>query len=153
MKPVPDQTPWDLSAESAIRCRFSLTPTSNSQYHRILTVHFCGLYRMGCQGGPDATYMEAMTAAALVATRPEGLIFDFTDLDYRWGDDLESLYDICSNWPYRGADLPYAVVLGKDCRTAVISLACQGQVLQEPKEWMFDTFAEVWQHVDSRIRP
>jgi hypothetical protein len=152
MQPIPEQKRWDIDALSEIRCEYFLSPTSRNAYKHILTVRYTGLYRVGCKGGPDATYMQAVAAAALVATSPNGLVVDFTALDYKWGDDLERVYDVATDWPYRGASLPFALVLGEHCRTAVISLACQGQTLQEPEDWMFDTFPEAWQYVDERIR-
>lgn len=150
---IPEQKPWDINTISEIRCQFFLSPANGREYADILTVRFYGRYRVGCQGGPDATYMEAMTSAALVATQPKGLVFDFTELDYSWGDDLEKVYSVVSDWPYRGADLPFAVLLGDECREAIISLECGTGGLQEPAEWMFDTFAEAWHYVNERIRP
>lgn len=151
MKTVPAQQPWDINATSAIRCEFFLSPASRGSFNRILVVRCAGLYRTGSQGAPDATYMEAMTAAALIATCPNGLIFDFTKLDYQWGDNLESVYHVGKNLPYPGANLPFALVLGEHCREAVISLAHPNAILQEPEEWMFDTFEEAWHYVDERI--
>jgi len=150
---IPEQKPWDINSISAIRCQFFLSPSSRRKHADILTVRHCGRYRAGCQGGPDAAYMKAMTAAALVATQPKGLIFDFSKLDYSWGDDLEEVYAIVSDCSYEGADLPFAIVLGDECRKAVISLECGMGALQEPAEWMFDTFAEAWHYIDERIRP
>lgn len=151
MKAVPEQQPWDIDATSAIRCEFFLSPASRGSHNRILTVRCAGLYRIGCHGGPDATYMEAMAAAALIATQPNGLILDFTKLDYQWGDNLESVYHVGRNLPYPGANLPFALVLGEDCRASVISLSRPNAILQEPEEWMFDTFAEAWHYIDERI--
>jgi hypothetical protein len=152
LKPIPEQQPWDLDALSDIRCTYFLSPMSRNPRRRILTVRYEGLYRIGCLGQPDSTYMEVMTVAAITATMPDGLIFDFTNLDYKWGDNLDQLYGVATNHPYSGADLPWAVVLGEHCREAVISLECGELALQEPAEWMFDTFAEAWYYVDDRIR-
>jgi len=121
-------------------------------FRKILTASYNGTYRIGCSGGPDARYMLAMTAAAVVATDPGGLIFDFTFLDYKWGDDLERVYRAAEDWPYRGANLPWAVVLGPQCREAVISLECGLKQLQEPAEWMFGSFEDAMRYVDERVQ-
>ncbi len=144
MKTAPEQQRWDIDTTSAIRCELFLSSASRGPHNRILAVRCAGLYRIRCKGGPDATYMEAMTAAALIATCPSGLIFDFTQLDYQWGDNLESVYHV-------GKNLPLALVLGEHCREAVISLSRPNAIIQEPEEWMFDTFEEAWHYVDERI--
>jgi|GEM_PF-1369733 len=152
MIPIPQPTQQELDALSGIRCTYSISSASRNPDREILTVHYRGAYRTGSAGRPDATYMCALTTAVLIATYPHGLIFDFTHLDYQWGNNLEELYSVGSRLSYYDdTDLPFAVVLGDDCRAAVISLECGERGMQEPAEWMFDTFAEAWRYVDESI--
>src|SRR4029450_12810170 len=58
---------------------------------------FRATYRPGSQGSPDARFMKAITGAALANGLADVVLFDFMDLDYRWGDTLMGLFQVVDN--------------------------------------------------------
>jgi hypothetical protein len=105
-----------------------------------LRVTFRGVYRPGSAGSPDAGLMMAVTGAALARDWPDVVIFDFTELDYKWGDGLLGIFEVVGA---RDRDHPIAcvVVAGPESAPAVKSLLGGGS------DWLFDSVEAAWPKV------
>jgi hypothetical protein len=58
-------------------------------------IAFSGLYRLGSMGTPDAKLIQWRISEFYDAGYAlRGLVVDFRDLDYRWGDDLAIPYPV-----------------------------------------------------------
>ena len=98
--------------------------------------------------------MRAVAAAGLEAWEPSALIFDFSELDYVWGDMLQGVLgagrgkvhwvhlvsseSISEGFDFKNGDLPTLVVVSDRCRIAVRSLIEQ-EMSEDPEKWMFDS--------------
>jgi hypothetical protein len=119
-----------------------------------LIIRFVGQYGVGHIGNPDAIYMTAVASAGLDAWHPNRLVFDFRELEYTWGDMLDSVLRagkgrvsvlelICSGKSsglkdMQPRDIPTAVVVSDKCREAVTSLLVQ-EMREDPAKWLFDS--------------
>jgi hypothetical protein len=95
--------------------------TSEISRRDMIVIKFKGVYRLGSGGNGDAQYMYAMGKAALAAWYCAGVILDWSELDYQWGDLLEKVLDIGAH-QYVDAPFPTAVVVGPQCEEAVRTL-------------------------------
>lgn len=57
----------------------------------ILELRYVGEYRPGSQGKPDAAAMRAAMLPHVLETCPDVVLFDFSELDYSWGDGILGL--------------------------------------------------------------
>jgi hypothetical protein len=95
---------------------------------------FSGTYPAGSRGNRDARLMMAITGAALAVDPPDAVVFDFAQLDYRWGGLLAAVFQLVTD-----RDRRYAVAAGPIALPAVTSLlgaAAAGVV--------FPTLDEAW---------
>jgi hypothetical protein len=86
-----------------------------------LVIKYCGIYRDGFDGSPDAKYILATAAAARAAWFSEVVVLDFTDLAYAWGDEMGWVFDITRE-PGLGCSSPLVVVVGDRSRDAIKTL-------------------------------
>jgi hypothetical protein len=121
--------------------------TTDGDNH-LLVIRYHGVYRIGCDGNPDATYMAAIGRAAIDVFEPGAGVIDLSDLSYQWGDMLEIVWDIGGR-----RELPCAVIVGDKCRAAVGTLifgeasttdACEA-------EFVFDTLAAAVAYVSAKL--
>lgn len=93
--------------------------------------------------------MHAMAKAAVAAFEPFGVIHDFSELHYEWGDMLEIVF-----WVGPETEpSPVAIVVGPGCEAAIRTL-CHGISSSEPIEslgWVFRDLSSAWRHVADRI--
>jgi hypothetical protein len=80
-------------------------------HDRILIVSFRGEYRWGSQGNPDAQYMRAVIAGALVAWHCNGVVLDLRELTYQWGNSLLHVFE-------QRPSLSWSVVVSERCAAA-----------------------------------
>lgn len=138
--------PVTFEHETDIRYEFQLeTSEEKPRFWCILMAKFAGHYRPGHRGAPDALFIQGIMRTALGVWRPAALVLDFRRLDYTWGDEMEEVLD-CR----REIELPYAVVLGDQCRQAVTTLLKQfhpeiGSATE--LEHIFDDMEEAWKYV------
>lgn len=107
--------------------------------HRILLIAFHGEYRPGSAGNDDAYFMYGLATAGVEARRPAGIILDFRDLKYVWGDMLELVYNAAPS--HAGDHQTFAVVVGETSKEALRTLEL-GQFSQEPSTtipWMHES--------------
>ncbi len=110
-----------LNEFSRVGITFHVAPAALKSHPRILRVCFAGEYGHGAGGNDDACYMEAMSRAGVDIFNPDGIIFDFSDLRYEWGDMLSRVFDVAFAW-FSNEAPPFALVLGEGCEPAIRSL-------------------------------
>jgi hypothetical protein len=135
--------------ETDIRYEFQLeTSDEKPPFWRILVATFSGHYRSGHRGAPDAGFIQGITQAALGVWWPAALILDFRNLDYVWGDNMEEVLGC------RGEiRVPYAVVLGDQCRPAITTLlqVFRPEIASATElEHIFDDIEEAWNYVHQK---
>ena len=98
---------------TALKFEAEMHGTSNQN---LLVLNFIGKYRDGSAGAPDANFIKAMTAACFEMWSCQGLIFDFTKLEYEWGNDLADA--ITFPMERKSKKFPTCLVLSKSCENA-----------------------------------
>lgn len=88
----------------------------------VLVIEYSGEYGHGSGGRGSATYIVATATAAWQAWHRTGLILDFTNLAYAWGDEMEWVLCLGSEGGAGGCSRPLAIILGPDCRAGLQSL-------------------------------
>ena len=91
---------------------------------------FNGVCGHGSGGNGDATYMMAVTVAAIAFSEPFALIFDFSELEYVWGDMMTN---VLSAGEDRGEnhEMPMAIVVSDRCEPALRSLLLKEMGLKD----------------------
>ncbi|MBW8847197.1 MAG: hypothetical protein JF607_19700 [Burkholderiales bacterium] len=106
---------------SKVEIRYEIALYQFEHECKLLRVRFGGSYGYGSDGNGDAVYMDAMYRAAFEVLRPDGLILDFSELGYQWGDLLGRVLNAPDQWSERERP-PFAVVLGAASEEGVRSL-------------------------------
>jgi hypothetical protein len=145
----PSLHPLELSALSEIRVAYAGMRLRPSGVCNILVASFSGVYREGSSGGPDARFIEALGQAAVIAWEPEGMILDFSNLEYSSGDDLKSILNIGER-VYGNESLPVAVVVGPKSEKAARSLF-NSATLDSGSEWIFSEFEPAFSHIEREM--
>jgi hypothetical protein len=115
---LPEPEPLAIEEISAIECRLFRYRFDGGV--SVLVFAPRGVWRDGSAGKPDGRVFLARTRAALIIWEPSALVFDFTELGYRWGDTILGLLDIDVDPPH--TPLPRAIVAGPDSRAGLASL-------------------------------
>jgi hypothetical protein len=98
----------------------------------ILAIAFTGPYT---DDGNDAAFMEGVITWALLAWDANGLVLDFRNLSYEWGDRMQNVLNVGFSRrdeaeqlvnqifaPNRPSVLPTAVIFSEKCRDGLESL-------------------------------
>lgn len=140
----------DFKDVSAIRPSFKLHSGDRTAiYSRVLIARFEGEYRIGSRGAPDAHFIYGQTQAAVIMWNPDALLFDFSDLDYRWGDEMDMLLGS----PDCG-DLPTAVLGGSKCLPAIATLLFGEKTVRQATEHdgVFENLDEALLYLESKLK-
>jgi hypothetical protein len=138
-----------LAGSGSVTLRYFLTPSEKRPHLEILVIRYTGEYPFGSGGNADAIYMHAMAKASVTAFGPFGVIHDFTELHYEWGDLLEMVFGVGPETE----PAPVAVVVGPGCEEAIRTLF-HGVDSSEPIDtigWVFRDVQTAWRYVTDRI--
>ena len=136
-------------------------------YREILVCKFSGIYKSGCEGYEDAQFIGSMINAGLAAWEDTiGLIVDFSDLDYIWGDNLVFGYNHVYrtylenknlSLEERGCNFRYAIqsalIVGPKCQEAIRTLIL-GENSEEPIDtipWIFHDIESAFKFIEKQI--
>lgn len=125
----------------------------SDDYTDILIIKYVGKYKYGSAGNNDARYMYAKGKLGFNLFEPEGIILDFQELEYQWGDMIELVFDIGVN-EYEDEQLPIALVIGNGCEEGIGTLIYginSEKTNATTEEWIFDNFDDAWRYVEKRI--
>ena len=121
-------------------------------FYEILALKYVGTFGIGSKGNADAQYMYATGEFGLHCYSPLGIVLDFSELEYEWGDMIEMVFDIGSNH-FVGKEYPLALVVSDRCKEAIGTLffGLESDKAATEKEWIFDDFGEAWTYVEEQI--
>jgi len=103
----------------------------------VLIVAFSGNYRQGAGGDGDATFMRANTRAALSAWPSFGLVLDFRELEYKFGDMMASVLS-CAEDQWVDAEFPVRIIVSDRCREGIQSLV-EDELFQVASQWVSES--------------
>ena len=76
-------------------------------------IRYIGIYKYGSEGKGDFTYIRAVCQSACEAWWSKATILDFSQLDYQWGDEMDSAIGMAE---------PLVILVGEKCRKALKTL-------------------------------
>ncbi len=114
-------TKVDIAPDNPITHEVFTAALPSRHYSNLLVMKFVGTYGVGSSGNGDARYMAAVTKAAIEFTEPWGIIYDFTQLSYVWGDMMDYVLSV-GKGRWDEGDLPVAIVVSEKCEPAIRSL-------------------------------
>lgn len=85
--------------------------------NRALIIEFAGRYGIGSAGNDDGIFMEAVINTALQVWFVEGMVLDFRNLSYEWGNAIGKV--LLAGKKVWGSDFPTAIVVSELCRKAL----------------------------------
>lgn len=92
-----------------------------------------------------------MIAGYMVATVPDGIVLDLTELRYEWGDEMAGVLFYCSNHSIeQDQSIPVAVVTSDLNREGLTSLV-RDEMSQPINEWLFSDVESAVESVCSRL--
>jgi hypothetical protein len=110
----------------------------------VVEVSFCGAYRDGSAGTPDADFMTSILGAALAHdTSCNALLLDLAEFEYRWGNGLLRPLQVAEGF---GSPLPIAMVVlaGPGCIGALETLVTP---TGRPRPaWLHDSREAAFEH-------
>jgi hypothetical protein len=117
----------------AVGDRLHKTSDEQRDVLELLAISFQGRY---VNDGSDSVFMEGVIQWSLLAWEAHGLVLDFRDLAYEWGDRMQRVLDIAVAWhgsaeqhlvrqlfnPRDPSVFPTAVIISDKCRAGLESL-------------------------------
>lgn len=143
---------FTLNGSSNIEINFYLGTSEKLKYSKVTVIKYSGTFGIGCEGNGDAVYMYAMGIAAVSLHNSAGVIIDWTDLDYQWGDMLEMVLDIGSR-SYIDGEFPRAVVVGPKCKEAVrtLLLGLESKESIEKLGFVFENLDSAFKYMEDEV--
>lgn len=111
---------------SKLACGYALFNTAEGS--DILVVSFQGEYGYGSRGNGDGTFIRAEIMRGLAAFEPSGVVLDFRQMRYEWGNTLLSAIAAIRDGELRGGTphFPIVIVTSELCHDAIVSLVSLG---------------------------
>jgi hypothetical protein len=106
-------------------------------YEELLVIRFASTQPVNWK---DIRFMDAMKLAGIRLWVPRALIFDFTELCYEWGDEMDSLFRKSAADP-SNESLPKAAVVSAKNRAGLTSLLRQEMGI-DPETVLFNSLDE-----------
>lgn len=110
-----------LEELSSLTHEVKLPETERFQTPAFKVISYKGEYGYGAGGKSDALYICATAKAAHSAWYTQGIIIDFSDLKYEWGDEMSWVFGIAQEGPTK-CEFPLVVLVGSKCKQAIQSL-------------------------------
>lgn len=140
-----------FSQLSNLKYDIFLFESSVKSFFEIMIIKFTGQYGFGSGGNSDAVFMKAISKAALSAWVPKGLILDFTNLEYEWGDQIEILFDLN---PFSRSPFPLALIVGEKSEEGVrtLILGCESTESIDQVDWVFKDFGSAREYIENKVK-
>lgn len=106
----------DILENVSVSCTIGEIPIEGT-YESIGYFKAAGTYKSGSAGSDDAKHIVGMTAYALARFYNKKWLFDFSELSYVWGDEMDWVLE-CG-----GGDEIVAIVVGPKCMAAISTLS------------------------------
>jgi hypothetical protein len=117
---------------------------------KVLVVSFEGLYRPGARGNKDAGDMIAFIQEGLQAFSPDGLILDFRNLEYDYGDMMDGVLESAEG-TWGGRALPAVVVTSHLNRSGLTGLVCN-VMGDDAAHWLYQRMETALEEIDRRYQ-
>jgi hypothetical protein len=108
----------DIFANVSVTCAIGEIPVEGT-YESIGYLKVSGTYKPGSAGSDDAAHIVGMTAYAQARFYNRKWLFDLSELDYVWGDEMDWVLE------FGGREEIVAVVVGPKCMAAISTLSNQ----------------------------
>jgi len=130
--------------------RSSTLPLPSQGNRTVLVLAFDGQYLPGAMGNRNASFMIKTIRNELENWKPYGLILDFRQLEYEYGDMMDGVLQVAENI-FLGASCPTVVVTSKLNRDGLIGLvvSVMGDTVSR---WLFNTIDDALAAIDKRHR-
>jgi hypothetical protein len=119
--------------------REQLPIETNTRGARILVIEFKGKHGIGSEGNNDSLFMATTIRAAMNVWYVDGLVLDFSDLVYEWGNSIGDV--LLAGKSVLGRKFPTALVVSESSRPGFESAhpfyAAESQGGGQTK-WLFD---------------
>jgi hypothetical protein len=125
-----------LEELSSLTHEVKLPETEKFHTPAFKVISYHGEYGYGAGGKNDALYICATATAAHKAWYTEGIIIDFSDLKYEWGDEMEWVFGIAQGGSTK-CTFPVVVLVGDRSKQAIQTL-----IPGEYAELCAETFAD-----------
>lgn len=135
-----------LEELSSLTHEIKLPETEKFHTPAFKVISYHGTYGYGSAGKSDALYICATATAAHKAWYTEGIIVDFSDLKYEWGDEMEWIFGIAQGGPTK-CTFPLVVLVGEKSKPAIQTL-----ILGEYAELCAESFADAVTLIDRKRR-
>jgi len=106
----------DILENVSVSCSIGEIPIEGT-YETIGYFKVSGIYKTGSAGSDDAKHIVGMTAYAQERYYNNKWLFDFSELSYEWGDEMDWVLE-CG-----GGDEIVAIVVGPKCMAAISTLS------------------------------
>ncbi len=123
-------------------------PSRNDRNALILA--FDGEYRPGAMGNRDAGFMIAAIRRELEALKPYGLILDFRNLRYEYGDMMDGVLLFTEDTPLADT-CPTLVVTSSLNRSGLVGVVV-GLIGDSVAQWLFYSVKSALAEIDRRHR-
>lgn len=121
-------------------------------YCNIMILKFSGEYGFGSGGNSDAIYMSAIGEAVVEAWEPSGLILDFSELAYEWGDMIERVFDV-GRAKYGDIPFPTALIVGERSEEAIrtLILGVYSDQTIDDIDWVHRDLESAWTYIEHKL--
>jgi hypothetical protein len=141
---------------SAIKYRMFLDELPKAQGalagDRVLIIEFAGSHGIGSEGNNDSLFMEAIINTAIQIWFVDGMVLDYRNLYYEWGNAIGSA--IRAGKKVWGNKFPTAVVVSELCRngleTARPFYASQ-PLSEDQSKWLFDDMDSALSYIKEQL--
>jgi hypothetical protein len=141
--------PRHITTPDGIAVSYSeVCDSGDSEFPKLLCVSFSGVYPEGSRGNQHGEFVARSTLTGMAHFEPWGLILDFRELEYSWGNTLLEVFEYVARFerPDPGEpDFPIVVVTSEKCRDAFLSLVTPTG--KTAPDWHFDSIDSAIQHV------
>ncbi|MFB8372833.1 hypothetical protein [Paenibacillus taichungensis] len=141
-----------LEELSDLKYEVHIGDSKSVEYCSIMILKFLGEYGYGSAGNSDAIYMCAIGEAVLEAWEPAGLILDFSELEYEWGDRIENVLFIGKD-KYRDIPFPAALIVGEHSKEAIrtLILGVYSDQTIEDIDWVHQDLNSAWAFIENKL--
>ncbi len=119
---------------------------------RILIIEFKGEHGIGSEGNNDSLFMTTIVRAAMNVWYVDGIVLDFSDLIYEWGNSIGDV--LLAGKSVLGGKFPTAVVVSGSSRSALESAhpfyAAEPQSGGQTK-WLFDDLNSAAVYIEEQV--
>jgi len=144
MRSAPSSKQWTRPPERPLRPDFYDTKSRVIEDKNICHIRFRGIAGNTHEDAHTFSAMDKVVLGLLEAERPDGLIMDFRELEYSWGDEMARTLGEHA--------LPLVVIVSDLNRSGLTSLVQEEMLIQEASDLLVESEEAAYSLVLSKIR-